>query len=63
MNDGVLLAAAKGGDERCEANYYLGRLHAPADPALARRQLLQAANEEGDEADYAREELRALQSR
>jgi hypothetical protein len=61
--DDAALAAATDDDERCEAFYYLGRLHAPADPALARRQLEKAADSSCDQADFAREELQALQSR
>jgi len=38
-------------------------VHAPDDAPLARRQLLQAANEDCDQAEFAREELQALQSR
>jgi hypothetical protein len=61
--DDAALAAATDDDERCEAFYYLGRLHAPADPALARRQLEKAADSSCDQADFAQEELQALQSR
>jgi hypothetical protein len=61
--DEAELRAATDSDERCEANYYLGRLHAADDAALARSQLQRAASEECDEADFAREELQALQSR
>jgi hypothetical protein len=61
--DEAVLRAATDSDERCEANYYLGRLHAADDAALARSQLQRAASEECDEADFAREELQALQSR
>ena len=38
-------------------------VHAPDDAPLARRQLFQAANEDCDQAEFAREELQALQSR
>ncbi len=40
-----------------------GRLHADDDPALARKQLLEASAEDCDQADFARQELEALQSR
>jgi len=63
MKDDAVLAAATDPDEQCDAYYYLGRLHAPDDAPLARRQLLQAANEDCDQAEFAREELQALQSR
>ena len=61
--DGAVFEAASDDDERCEAHFYLGRLHAPDDPTLARIQLQHAAGEECDQADFAREELQALQSR
>jgi Protein kinase domain len=63
IDDDAVLAAARDPDEQCEAFYYLGRLHARDDTEVARRQLLRAANEDCDEADSAREELQALQSR
>jgi serine/threonine protein kinase len=61
--DDEVIGAASDEDERCEAHYYLGRLHAPTEPAVARKQLAVAASEECDQADFAREELHALQSR
>jgi hypothetical protein len=61
--DDAVLASARREDERCEAYYYLGRLHAADDVARARSELLNAAAEPCDEADFAREELQALQSR
>jgi serine/threonine protein kinase len=63
MKDDAVLAAATDPEEQCDAYYYLGRLHAPADAPLARRQLRQATNEDCDQAEFAREELQALQSR
>lgn len=63
MKDDAVLAAARDPDEQCDAYYYLGRLHAPEDASVARRQLLRAANEDCDQAELAREELQALQSR
>ena len=63
MKDDAVLAAAKDSDEQCDAYDYLGRLHAPEDASVARRQLLRAANEDCDQAELAREELQALQSR
>ena len=57
------IAAATDEDERCEANYYLGRLRAPADPVLARKQLESAAAEDCTQSDFAREELQDLQRR
>ena len=63
MKDDAVLAAATDPEEQCDAWYYLGRLHAPADAPLARRQLRQATNEDCDQAEFAREELQALQSR
>jgi len=61
--DDDVIAAATDDDERCEANYYLGRLHAPADPALARKELAIAAADQCDQSEFAREELQALQRR
>ncbi|MGE5048291.1 MAG: serine/threonine-protein kinase, partial [Deltaproteobacteria bacterium] len=61
--DDAVLAAARREDQRCEAYYYLGRLHAADDLARARTELLNAAAEPCDEAGFAREELQALQSR
>jgi serine/threonine protein kinase len=49
-------------DELCDANYYLGRLHAPTDAAVARTQLQRAANEKCDESDSAQEALKNLAS-
>jgi len=63
MKDDAVLAAATDPEEQCDAWYYLGRLHAPDDAPLARRQLRQATNEDCDQAEFAREELQALQSR
>jgi serine/threonine protein kinase len=61
--DDEVIAAATDDDERCEANYYLGRLHAPAEPALARKELASAVADECDQSEFAREELQALQRR
>jgi hypothetical protein len=61
--DDRVIAAAGDSDERCEAEYYLGRLHAADDVKAARRHLQNATHEDCDEADFAREELDALQSR
>jgi len=61
--DDEVIAAATDDDERCEANYYLGRLHAPAEPALARKELAIAVADECDQSEFAREELQALQRR
>jgi hypothetical protein len=61
--DENVIAKAEDADERCEANYYLGRLHAPSEPALARNQLAIAAADECDQSEFAREELQALQRR
>jgi hypothetical protein len=61
--DDAVLSAATDSDERCEAHYYLGRLHAPEDAALARRELQKAVSDDCDQADFAREELQAVQSR
>ena len=63
LSDGAVVEAASDKDEHCEASYYLGRLHANDDPALARKQLLEASAEDCDQADFARQELEALQSR
>jgi len=63
VKDEVAIAAAGDADERCEAEYYLGRLHEKGDVARARRHLEKAASEECDQADSAREELALLQSR
>jgi hypothetical protein len=63
LGDDAVLAAAGDDDERCEANYYLGRLHAVDDLPRARAELAKAAREPCDQADFAREELEALQSR
>ena len=61
--DADAMAAATDSDERCEAWYYLGRLHAPDDPTLARKQLQNVKAEECDRSDFAEEELQQLQSR
>jgi serine/threonine protein kinase len=61
--DAEAIAAATDSDERCEAWYYLGRLHAPDDPALARKQLKNATAEDCDQSERAAEELQAVQSR
>ena len=61
--DDEVIAAASDDDERCEANYYLGRLHAPTEPALARKELAIAVADECDQSEFAREELQALQRR
>ncbi|HET7788490.1 MAG TPA: protein kinase [Myxococcales bacterium] len=63
LGDEAVLAAADGDDQRCEANYYLGRLHAADDLPRARAELSKAAAEPCGQADFAREELDALQSR
>jgi serine/threonine protein kinase len=61
LPDEAVLTQAKGDpDELCDANYYLGRLHAPADLALARTQLQHAANEKCDESQSAQEALKNL---
>ncbi|HZX95653.1 MAG TPA: serine/threonine-protein kinase [Myxococcales bacterium] len=57
------IAAASDSDERCEAWYYLGRLRTPEDPELARVLLGKATAEDCDQADFARQELDALQRR
>jgi serine/threonine protein kinase len=62
-NDEAVIAAAADSDERCEAEYYLGRLHAKGDVARARRLLQKATSDECDQADFAREDLAMLQSR
>ncbi len=61
--DADAMAAATDSDERCEAWYYLGRLHAPEDPALARKQLENAKAAECDQSGFAEEELQVLQRR
>ena len=61
--DAEVVAAASDDDERCEAFYYLGRLHAPADAALARSELEKAAASSCDQSGFAKEELQDLQSR
>ena len=61
--DETVISAATDSDERCEAHYYLGRLHGPDDAALARRELQKAVADDCDQADFAREELQALQRR
>ena len=63
MKDDAVLAAAADSDERCEAEYYLGRLHAKDDLSAARRLLQKATAEECDQAGFAREDLAQLQSR
>jgi len=63
LKDDQVVAAAEESDERCEAEYYLGRLRALDDAKAARRHLQNATSEECDEADFAREDLAALQSR
>ena len=63
VKEEAAIAAAGDADERCEAEYYLGRLHEKDDVARARRYLEKAASEECDQADFAREELALLQSR
>jgi serine/threonine protein kinase len=61
--DEAVVAAATDEDEQCEAEYYLGRLHAKDDVVLARRHLEKVVSGECDQADFAREDLAALQSR
>ena len=61
--DDQVMAAAGDSDERCEGEYYLGRLRALDDAKAARRHLQNATSEDCDEADFAREDLAALQSR
>ena len=61
--DEAVMAAATDDDEQCEAEYYLGRLHAKDDVALARRHLEKVASDGCDQADFAQEELALLQSR
>ena len=51
--DDEVTAAATDDDERCEANYYLGRLHAPTEPALARKELAIAVADECDQSEFA----------
>jgi hypothetical protein len=63
VKDETAIAAAGDADERCEAEYYLGRLHERDDVARARRHLEKAASEECDQAEFAREDLALLQSR
>jgi len=63
IEDQAAIAAAGDADERCEAEYYLGRLHERDDVGRARRHLEKAAFEDCDQADFAREELALLQSR
>jgi len=63
IKEEAAIAAAGDADERCEAEYYLGRLHQEDDVARARRHLQKAASEDCDQADFAREELALLQSR
>jgi len=63
IKDEAAIAAAGDADERCEAEYYLGRLHERDDFARARRHLEKAASDDCDQADFAREELALLQSR
>jgi serine/threonine protein kinase len=61
--DDAAIASAIDSDERCQGRYYLGRLHARSDAGRARKYLQQTIAEDCDEADFAREELPALQSR
>ncbi|HZR08726.1 MAG TPA: serine/threonine-protein kinase [Myxococcales bacterium] len=61
--DAQVIAAAEDSDDRCDAWYYLGRLHAAQDRALAEKQLQKASAEDCDQSEFAGEELRALQSR
>jgi serine/threonine protein kinase len=63
LKDVQVISAAGDSDERCEAEYYLGRLHALDDAKAARRHLQNATSEDCDEAEFAREDLAALQSR
>ena len=63
LKDHQVIAAAEESDDRCEAEYYLGRLRALDDAKAARRHLQNATSEDCDEADFAREDLAALQSR
>src|SRR4029077_9093391 len=51
LKDDQVIAAAGDSDERCEAEYYLGRLHAIDDAKAARRHLQNATSEDCDEAD------------
>ena len=60
-DDQVLAATHGDAGELCEAWYYLGRLHAPDIPALARTQLEHAANRTCDDAAAARVELEKLE--
>ena len=63
MKDEAVIAAATDSDERCEADYYLGRLQAKDDVSSARRHLERATGQDCDQADFAREDLQQLQSR
>jgi serine/threonine protein kinase len=56
----VVDRAGNDSDNLCDAYYYLGRLHAPTDAALAREQLTKAAGEQCDQAQYARQLLGEL---
>jgi len=62
-SDAAVLEAATGPEEECEAEYYLGRLHAGDDPNLARKYLTTAAEEDCDRSEFAREDLAQLQRR
>jgi serine/threonine protein kinase len=61
--DADALGAASDSDERCEASYYLGRLHAPDQPSLARERLQDAKAGECEQSGFAEQELQQLQSR
>jgi len=63
LKDGAVIAAATDSDERCEAEYYLGRLREADDAEAARRHLEAAASEHCDHAEVAAEELKSLQRR
>ena len=61
-SDEQAIAAARGdAGKLCEAWYYLGRLHAPDNPRLARAQLENAATESCADASAARAELEKLE--
>ncbi len=57
------IAAASDDEERCEAHYYLGRLHLEDDPSLARSELERVARSRCDRSELAKEDLQALQRR
>jgi len=62
-SDQAVLEAATGPEEECEAEYYLGRLHAKDDVDLARKHLEKATEEDCEQSQFAREDLALLQRR